>query len=256
MLIPRKKKGGHGGGPDANAWMMSYADMATILLAMFIVLSTFAQDQSGISLYYGTGSFRAAVTSFGLPGLTSNSSQVVPLKAPGPQHTLPSQGADAAGPSPHNARDLERGSGSSGSASPRIIDAEEENFQNFLKDMDRNFPTAKQPRSGRQTSLDFFDKPEKAPPYLTDSQREQIAPLLALVRRSNNYRMQLIIWAGTPRDTAIARSANQAADIVADLAANAGLDADARKRFIAVGQSWPYSDVQRPAMSVVVTRTD
>ena len=68
--------------------------------------------------------------------------------------------------------------------------------------------------------------------------------------------MRLIIWAGIPRDTATARSAIQATDIVESLAASAGLDAEARRRFIAVGQSWSYSDIRRPAMSVVVTRTE
>ena len=66
-LLFRKKKG-HGGGPDANAWMVSYADMATILLAMFIVLSTFSQDQTGITLYHGTGSFKKSLKNFGMRG--------------------------------------------------------------------------------------------------------------------------------------------------------------------------------------------
>ena len=76
----RKKKGHGAGGPDANAWMMSYADMATILLAMFIVLSTFSKDQTGISLYHGTGSFQKAMKSFGLPGLMPNSNHPIQLE--------------------------------------------------------------------------------------------------------------------------------------------------------------------------------
>src|SRR5450432_486692 len=89
MLLFRKKKG-HGAAPDANAWMMSYADMATILLAMFIVLSTFSQDQTGITLYHGTGSYKQASKNFGLPGLLPNSWQAVPLNNSGPQHAVDS----------------------------------------------------------------------------------------------------------------------------------------------------------------------
>jgi flagellar motor protein MotB len=245
MLIPRQKKGGHGAVPDSLAWMMSYADMATILLAMFIVLSTFAKDQSGISLYYGTGSFEAAMSSFGVPGLMSNSSQVVPLKAPGPQHSLPPPENPETGAEPQTAKD-KQSTNKDDTLPERVIDAEEENFQRFLGEMDRHFKTAKMPRTSGQTSLDFYEKVSKKAPHLSAKQQEQLAPLMPLLRQSG-YRMEVIIWAGTPRDTA---------DIADELAAGAGLEGEARRRLIAVGQSWPYRDVQRPVMSVVVTRTE
>jgi hypothetical protein len=253
MLIPRPKKGGHGG-PDSLAWMMSYADMATILLAMFIVLSTFAKDQTGISLYYGTGSFRAAVTTFGLPGLMPNSSQVVSLQAPGPQHTLPARDDSEPGDDPHVAKD-KQSTATPETTPDRIIDGEQENFQRFLSEMDRHFHTTKLPRHGGQTALDFYEKLGKKAPFLSPAEVEQLAPLLPLLRQSG-YRMEVIVWAGTPSDTATTRSAVEAADVVNELAATAGLDGEARRRLVAVGQSWPYRDVQRPVMSVVVTRTE
>jgi hypothetical protein len=254
MLIPRQKKGGHGGAPDSLAWMMSYADMATILLAMFIVLSTFAKDQTGISLYYGTGSFRAAVANFGLPGLMPNSSQVVTLQAPGPQHTLPAQDGGELGPDSRAAKDKDT-DGPTGSLPERVIDSEVENFQRFLGEMDRHFKTAKLPRTAGQTALDFYEKLNTKAPFLSTSQQEQISPLLPLLRQ-NGYRMEVIVWAGIPKDTATTRSAEEAADVAEELATGAGLDPEARGRLIAVGQSWPYRDVQRPVMSVIVTRTE
>jgi flagellar motor protein MotB len=238
MLVPRDKKGGHGSVPDSLAWMMSYADMATILLAMFIVLSTFAKDQTGISLYYGTGSFNAAIASFGVPGLMANSSQVISLNAP----------------EPHAAKDRSASSLPE-AAAERVIDGEVENFQRFLGEIDRHFKTARLPRTAGQTALDFYEKINKKPPYLSDVQREQLAPLLPLLRQ-NGYRMQVVVWAGTPRDSATSRAADEAADVVEELATGAGLDAAARRRLTAVGQSWYFRDVQRPVMSVVVTRTD
>jgi Membrane MotB of proton-channel complex MotA/MotB len=253
MLIPRPKKGGHGG-PDSLAWMMSYADMATILLAMFIVLSTFAKDQSGISLYYGTGSFRAAVTTFGLPGLMPNSSQVVGLQAPGPQHTLPPRDDSEPGDDRHVAKDKQN-AGVPETTPDRIIDGEEENFQRFLSEMDRHFRTTKVARHSGQTALDFYEKLGKKTPYLSATQQDQLAPLLPLLRQAG-YRMEVIVWAGTPSDTATTRSALEASDVAEELAASAGLDDEARKRLVGVGQSWPYRDVRRPVMSVVVTRTD
>jgi hypothetical protein len=257
VLIPRQKKGGHGGEPDSLAWMMSYADMATILLAMFIVLSTFAKDQTGISLYYGTGSFRAAVTSFGVPGLMANSAQTVGLQAPGTQHTMGEPDpAEPEGDTSTARQKKENDSGKNGADAPaRIIDGEEENFQRFVGEMDRHFRTAKLPRTAGQTALDFYDRLNSSPPYLTAAQREQVAPLLPLLRR-NGYRLQVVIWAGIPRDTATTRAAEEAVSVVEELTAEAGLDAAARRRLIAVGQSWPYRDVARPVMSVIVTRTD
>jgi hypothetical protein len=255
MLIPRQKKGGHGAGPDSLAWMMSYADMATILLAMFIVLSTFAKDQTGISLYYGTGSFQAAIASFGLPGLMPNASQPISLNAPGPQHTLAAQEeSTASAPEGRTAKNKDP-DGQPESHPDRVIDGEQENFQRFLGEMDRHFKTAKLPPTAGQTALDFYDKLQKQPPYLTAAQQEQLAPLAPLLRQSG-YRMQVVVWAGIPRDTATTRAAEEAADVAEELAEGAGLDAAARRRLIAVGQSWPYRDVQRPVMSVVVTRTE
>src|SRR5947209_7064065 len=71
---------------NTEGWMMSYADMATILLAMFIVLSTLGKDQTGVNLHNGTGSFRQALDAFGLPGLFSTSSRVIPLETASPRY--------------------------------------------------------------------------------------------------------------------------------------------------------------------------
>src|SRR2546428_132665 len=73
-------------GINVNGWMMSYADMATTLLAMFIALSTLGKDQTGINLYNGTGSFTHSLDTFGLPGLFPNSAHVIQLDHPGPHH--------------------------------------------------------------------------------------------------------------------------------------------------------------------------
>src|SRR3954452_4158866 len=58
---------------NTEGWMMSYADMATILLAMFIVLSTLGKDQTGASLQKGLESWRETRQSFGLGGLFTTS---------------------------------------------------------------------------------------------------------------------------------------------------------------------------------------
>ncbi len=241
MFLFRKKKG-HGSSPDANAWMMSYADMATILLAMFIVLSTFSQDQTGISLYHGTGSFKKAIHNFGLPGLMPNTWQTVPLNHPGPQHVVDSA-------------EWKKKHGVDPDAPGRIIDGEEENFQRFLTEIGRAFPLTKLPRSAGQVTLDMHEPLDRAAPYLTDKHRPNVLPLLALLRRGN-YQIQIVVWAGMPAESALIRSSTHANAIVANLAAAAALSPAERSHLLGVGQSWRYRDVRRPVLSVVVTKTE
>jgi hypothetical protein len=258
MSAKKKKEHAHGAAIDANAWMMSYADMATILLAMFIVLSTFSKDQSGISLYYGTGSFRAAVTSFGIPGLFEGSSQAVPLKATGTAHALQSSDrkeTESGRESPQARHEAAPRNENPEQNRGRVIDIEEEQFQRFLDEMGRSFAVAKSPRVLGRSSIDIFDPIGKQPPYLNDRQRDLVAPLMGVLRREN-YRLQVVVWAGIPRESAILRSAEEASAVVDELATGAGLDPAARRRLLAVGQSWRYSDVRRPVFSVIVTKTE
>lgn len=238
MFLFRKKKGGHGGGVNANAWMVSYADMATILLAMFIVLSTLGKDQTGISLYYGTGSFKQALKNFGLPGLSDNSSQVVPLKSSGTAYPTDAPFRDAA--------DVPSG---------RILDGEEEYLQHFLNELGRAFETKKLDRTSGQSALDVYEPLGKNAPYLRGKAREVILPLLPLLRRGN-YRLQVIVWAPMPNESAVLRASGQAQQLVAEVNTEADLDPAARARLAAVGQTWRYRDVPRPVLSVVVTKTE
>src|SRR5207244_10746573 len=71
---------------NTEGWMMSYADMATILLAMFIVLSTLGKDQTGASLQKGLESWRASRQFFGLNGLFNNSNMQTQLGHRGPHY--------------------------------------------------------------------------------------------------------------------------------------------------------------------------
>src|SRR5947209_15344347 len=118
----KKHKRNADGHINTEGWMMSYADMATTLLAMFIVLSTLGKDQTGVSLYNGTGSFVHAMESFGLPGLFSNSSRVIQFQAPGPKYQLDGDEEERAREGP---RDGE------------TIDQEEERLQACLREIGR-----------------------------------------------------------------------------------------------------------------------
>src|SRR5271165_6072737 len=130
---------------NSEGWMMSYADMATILLAMFIVLSTLAKDQTGVNLYNGTGSFRNAVDSFGLPGLFKESSKPIQAEASSPSYHL----------EPDGEGDPSKGGPDAGDRPARVIAAEEEQLQRFLNELNRQLPVEKMPHLTGQAVVDF-----------------------------------------------------------------------------------------------------
>ena len=94
-----KKKGAEGA-INTEGWMMSYADMATVLLAMFIVLSTLGKDQTGVSLQRGLESWRDSRASFGLSGAFQTSSQVFQQDAVAPHYVLESDSPPDGGEGP------------------------------------------------------------------------------------------------------------------------------------------------------------
>ena len=56
--------------PPSKAYLVSFGDTMTTLLAFFIVLNSLADEQTGANLHAGTGSFIQALESGGLGGGT------------------------------------------------------------------------------------------------------------------------------------------------------------------------------------------
>jgi hypothetical protein len=231
---------------NSEGWMMSYADMATILLAMFIVLSTLGKDQTGVALYNGTGSFRQALDCFGLPGLFSTSSRAIQLGAPGPHFLSESSDlpVDRKKEGPHE-DDPNR---------QRVIDGEQERLQHFLNEIQRQFRVERLPRITGQATVDLFDRLNDTAPHLHPRAAETIYQLVPQLRRSD-YRMVVTVWATTPAESAWTRAAEQASQVVEEIAETAGLDAAARNRMVPVGQPWRFRELRRPVMSITIAKT-
>ncbi|MEZ6064742.1 MAG: flagellar motor protein MotB [Planctomycetaceae bacterium] len=64
--MPREKKRPSSGA--SNAYLISFGDTMTALLAFFIVLNSLAEEQTGAKLHRGTGSFVQALNNMGMPG--------------------------------------------------------------------------------------------------------------------------------------------------------------------------------------------
>jgi len=58
-------------GIEVPGWIVSFSDMVTLLLAFFVLLQTFAKTQDPELFYAGQGSFRRAVSGFGLSSMFS-----------------------------------------------------------------------------------------------------------------------------------------------------------------------------------------
>ena len=53
--------------PGTPAWIVSFSDMVTLLLAFFVLLQTFAKERDPALFYQGQGSFRRAIAGMGIP---------------------------------------------------------------------------------------------------------------------------------------------------------------------------------------------
>ncbi|MBS3734255.1 MAG: OmpA family protein [Phycisphaerae bacterium] len=69
--MPRRARDNNANAEDEQqgppGWIVSFSDMVTLLLAFFVLLQSFATIQEEELFYVGQGSFRRAVSGFGIP---------------------------------------------------------------------------------------------------------------------------------------------------------------------------------------------
>jgi hypothetical protein len=229
---------------NTEGWMMSYADMATILLAMFIVLSTLGKDQTGASLQKGLESWRETRQLFGLPAFFVTANRPNNFGAGGPRYVLEGEGDP-----------LPTAEGGTNKEKPTLpsIDQEVERFQRFLGELDRQFKVDSLPRITGQATVDLYERLNKEPPYLASKHKELLGQIVPLLRRPD-YRVLIIAWATMAKESAMSRAAETAKELADEIASGAQLDAEARARLWAVGQTWRYKDYQRPVFSLVIAK--
>lgn len=235
-------------GPN-NAYLMSFGDTMTTLLAFFIVLNSLAEEQTGANLYRGTGSFVRTLASFGLPGTLPGSghSSAVRLEAPGPIYVVPHEGdADpdrqATGPD-ENSDDL------------RIIDREREDFERFVNELERLSEIQIEPALSGEVVFDIFNALERQPPYLGPAYRDAVGHVLPSLYDAQ-HRVELTVWATTPSASAWNRAAQQAVQLRHELTQLGQLKQEQLSRLTTSARPWIDSVAKRPTVTITVQKVD
>jgi hypothetical protein len=234
--------------PPNRAYLVSFGDTMTTLLAFFIVLCSLAEEQTGADLYSGTGSFVKAIESAGLPGKLQSptSSKVIDKPYTGPHYVA--EDLEKREPDP-------RPSGPDEDNDLRSLDRELEGYQRFLGELGRLARLEELATKEGEVTLDFFNVLPANPPYLSPPYREAFQRILPALRREG-HQLDVVVWAPSPRPTTWAKAARQAVGIVDEVTKMGRLSADQRSRVRSVGRSWLYRQAKRPVMSVIIRKVD
>ena len=137
--------------PPSKAYLVSFGDTMTTLLAFFIVLCSLANEQTGIDLYEGTGSFVTAMESHGLPGVFHPNTTPNAIER---NHKVPNYVAPDLNDHPPE----KNATGPDDDNGMRSIQRETEVFQRFLNEMERLATVDRLPETTGEVVFDFFNR--------------------------------------------------------------------------------------------------
>lgn len=244
-----RKKPAPSGGAN-NAYLVSFGDTMTALLAFFIVLLSLAEEQTGANLYSGSGSFIQAIKGYGLPGTltTRRTSKAFQKSDVGPLYVV--------GNDEDTDKDLVSLGPDDQSNTERIIQREMEDFQRFLYEMESSFSVDEVTETAHTTVFDLFE------PLNTQKHAKSILPESALsvlndavsLTANENYEVEVVIWASNPGSRAIKRATLRAHSIRKEVQTAYRLTPAQSIRFRFMGRSWMHSDQKRPVVSIAVSK--
>ncbi len=248
-------------GPNM-AYMISFGDTMTALLAFFIVLNSMAETQNGANLHAGTGSFVSSTSSFGLPGLfmTGRSKQAFQHRYQSPHYVVPSPDGETK-PGATSGPDED-------GDSRRILNYQLEQFQNFLHEMERSHSMKQETDIDGEMNVDVLGSlPHEG--RLMNRDIEAAVKGTAPMLRRPDVEVEITVWCTMPSKVAWTRAVRQAAQIRQEVIELLHLPPDQQARLSALARPWlwtglrqdrkKYPDkdtiVKRPALSVTVRVT-
>jgi flagellar motor protein MotB len=229
----------------SKAYLVSFGDTMTALLAFFIVINSLAKEQTGADMYSGTGSFVTAFSSSGLPGTLAGdrSSEMLQQQEQMPIYAL--------------AKNLDQNEGGIGpdetEDKDRIVDRDKEQFQKFLVDIEKSFGLQDHKPLENQTVVDSF-----APLNLDAGIRKEAIQLLSesiAKLRQPEVNLEVIIWATMPSKQNLDRQLDKSIDLRAEIERMFWLKPQDRARIRYRVKPWLFSDAKRPVLSVVFSKT-
>lgn len=233
----------------SKAYLVSFGDTMTALLAFFIVLNSLAKDQTGANMYTGTGSFVQAMTTIGLPGKSpgDRSDQLVVKSAPSPLYAVPSE------------KKLENDPGRGPDDSDdgkRVINRQAENFQRFLSEMEYQFQVNEGNATQSQVVFDSFENLNTDSEDILGPRAIEIASDAISQLTNEQIELEVIVWANMPSPLALKKAMSKAQKIQAQLDRSFNFRGDQRQRVTASAKPWLFVDAKRPRASFVLSRLE
>ena len=229
----------------SKAYLVSFGDTMTALLAFFIVINSLAKEQTGANMYSGTGSFVTAFARSGLPGtLAGNrSSEMLQQAEQKPIYAL--------------SKNLDKNQQSVGpddtDENERILDRDKEQFQMFLAKIKKSFGLKDHKPLENQTVIDSFaalDLESGISKEAIQLLSESIAKL-----RQPDVNLEIIIWATMPSKANLDRQLDKSVGLRSEIERMFWLKPQDRSRIRYRVKPWLFSDAKRPVLSVVFSKT-
>jgi flagellar motor protein MotB len=237
--------------PDAGpskAYLVSFGDTMTALLAFFIVLNSLATEQTGAKMHAGTGSFVTAFSKSGAPGERSGnrSKDMIQATQQPPIYALAenlekNQTEGKVGPDDTDKKD-------------RIRDRDQDNFQRFLQAMDQNFGLETNPPVVDQIVFDSFASFKQKPWGLSDHAIQLAAEMIPRLRK-DDYKLEVIVWTPIPGKVTIDKTLYQSISVKMEIENKFWLKPEERKRIRYGVKPWLFSDAKRPNISFILSKS-
>ncbi|OYP32298.1 flagellar motor protein MotB [Rhodopirellula sp. MGV] len=231
----------------SKAYLVSFGDTMTALLAFFIVLNSLAKEQTGANMYAGTGSFVNAFTTSGKPGRLGGdrSADVIQGEANKPLYALAenldkNEKQENVGPDENNNNE-------------RVVDRDREQFQKFLNDLEEKIDLKTLPQIEGQVVFDSFQPADPKTGKLSLHATQLISEAIAKMRDEKMV-MEIVLWADMPKASSLKRTLDKSAAMRKEIESTFWMDQSTRSRIKYRVKPWLFADAKRPYLSVILGR--
>ena len=230
----------------SKAYLVSFGDTMTALLAFFIVLNSLAKEQTGAKMYAGTGSFVSAFSKSGSPGdLSGNRSrEMIQQEQQKPLYALADnldQNDFKVGPDDTDKNE-------------RILDRDKEQFQKFLDQIEQTFGLKNHLPIQSQTVFDSFEPWDRKTGSVSTHAILLLSEAVARLRQPD-VGLEVIIWATMPSQKNLEQQLTKSVGLRSQVEQMFWLKPNEKTRIRYSVKPWLFSDAKRPMLSVVVSKS-